>query len=149
MSREKFLAPRNATEEEFTFIRIMEKYGVSGIKLDNLSILVFSERMTDSKSRSLRKFMERYNNFKYIGYIPQGEIHNINGYYTLIKTDSPLARKYRLKAEYDLICAAIAKANSKRTIGELQAIGQISLDTSSIEQLQEYRQLIEIELEEE
>ena len=149
MSREKFLAPRNTSGEEFTFIRIMEKYGDKGIKLDNLSILVFGERVNDNKSRSLRKYMERYNNFKYIGYIPQGEIHNVKGYYTLIKPNSPLARKYRLKAEYDLICSAIAKANSKRTIGELQAIGQISLDTSSIEQLQEYRALIEIELEEE
>lgn len=145
--REKFFEPRNANDQEQTFIRIIEKYGDKGIKLDSLCILVFNDRENSSNARTLRKYKERYNNYKYISNTPQGEIHVIKGYYYLIKPNSPLARYYRLKAQYDLICAAIAKVNSKRTLGELQALGQISLDTSNYEELQEYRELIELELE--
>ena len=89
--RTKFEKPRIPSDAESTFIKMMEKYGHlnGGIKVTNLSILVFGCNLTPSLERELRRYRERYQNFKYINVIPQGKIIKRGAFYKLILNDTP------------------------------------------------------------
>ena len=144
--RIKLEKPRNATEQEQTFIRIMETH--KNVDLNGLSIIVFAKELTPNLERELRRYRERYENFKYIGVIPQGVIHKTkssrgNAQYSLINATHENARKDLLNTEYELVCSAIKKHNRKRILGELQHNGQQALDMNYDELIAYQEQLLE------
>jgi len=123
MIRQKFTLPRLPNEKELDFINRMEKtsdiYGLSE-KLLNHFIKV--------SPRWLRTFKERYNSLKYIGIVPQGRIHNVNGLYKMIKPNSRYKAYYRLKARFNMLCGILDDYYSGLTLGDIQAKGQISFE---------------------
>ena len=123
--REKFRNPTLPDYHEQQFIRVIEQY--KRIKKETLHGLIFGFECKSDKYRDIRKFQERYNNSKYTDIIPLGKIININGIYTLVRSDNPLANKVRNKAKFDLICAAIDYQNTLKALGHEVHDNQISL----------------------
>ena len=120
--REKFKAPRIPSEIELEFIsRLKRTHDSYGLSDDTLAIVLKVSK------RDLRYYKERYNNFKYIGIVPQGKIVTVNGLYKLITPESHYAQRTILKSNYDLICAAIDYHNTRKSLGNIQAKGQLSL----------------------
>lgn len=132
--REKFKRPSEPNEQEKQFIRLIEQY-------NKVSVGLFRVYIENASQRKLRKFMERYNNYKFIGYKPIGEIHQVKDRFVLIKPDDHKSDYYRLKAEYDFVCGIIARKNNQRTLGKRQAKGQLrfkDLIKLNTHQLEEY-----------
>ena len=120
--RLKFQAPQQPSENEIHFIELVDKFhDTYGLREETLSTFLQISR------RKVRQYKERYNNYKYIDYAPQGKLVVINGLYKLVRNDSIYQRRTQLQAEYNFICALIDKRNTERTIGKLQAIGQVSI----------------------
>lgn len=129
----KFEQPRKPNHIEQLFILTIE----GQIKIDKEVLVNFMK----CDERDLRFIQERYNNYKFIGYNPIGEIHCIKGNYTLVKPNTPLALKMQHKAYFNAIKALIAWRNSKRILGDIQAKGQ--LDFTKLEGM-EYDEFQEI-----
>lgn len=143
--RTKFEQPRVPSDQEQLFIQYVsgfhDTYGLS-----ERTLCIF----LNTTPRTLRKWKERYNNFKYIGVTPIGKLHVINGMYKLIRPESRHCRTFQLKAELDLVCAAIQKHNTRKILGELQVNGQTSsLDDMTYDELVNYQSWVESELENE
>ena len=149
--RTKLEKPRQPNTIELKLIEIMEKYR-NATEL-TLSILAYGKHINTRISRDLRYFKERYNNHKFIGVTPLGEIHKHKGAYRLIRKGDKLAAQYIIQDELDFLCAIEKRRNRKRNLGELQARGQLSytdLINATDEQLQTYHdQLLKLSKEEE
>ena len=129
----KFDTPHTPTELEQAFIQVMQSR--ISVHVESLTLLL------GVTERELRYMMEDYNNFKFAGYTPQGEIHCSQHYYELIKPSTPKATKYQHKAYFNAIKSLIAWRNSKRILGEIQLDGQ--LDFTKLENLS-YSELHEV-----
>lgn len=132
--RIKFTKAREPSNNEKAFIRALEQHKI--VSVDMLLIMT-----NESSQRTLRAFKEAYNNYKYIGYVPKGEIHQQGDAYILITPEHKDSDYYRRKAEYDFVCGIIARKNNERTLGKRQAKGQLQfkkLIKLSPDQLQEY-----------
>ncbi len=122
MSRLKFNTPKEPTENEMLFIDYMEDtHDFYGLSERTLSVFL------NVSARKLRTYKEKYNNFLFIGIMPQGKIHNINKLYRMIRQDSKYRTRSIYQANYNLICAAIDKRNTAKILGTIQALGQISM----------------------
>ena len=138
--RTKFETPREPSEQEHRFISYMSGTGDGyGLSEHDLSLIDF----VGVSPRKLRKFKERYNCFKYIDIVPKGRIHNINGLYKLVRTNSKYAPHYRLKARFNKLCGILDDYYAGKTLGDIQAKGQISFDN----QLYAEQDLINLALE--
>lgn len=147
--RTKFERPRYPSEEEATFIKIMEKYHEATI--DGLCQIVFGQAHTPALERTLRKYRERYHNFLYIDNAPKGRIikkrmKRGNNIYCLVRENDEERRKIHLSIELDKVCACIESENTRKIWGELQHDGQLHFD--NIDKLIEYRDWLESELDE-
>lgn len=134
----KYETPHQPNWNEEAFIYMMETH----IHCDKHTLTV----MCDCTERDLRFYQERYNNFKFIGNVPKGEIHIINGVYTLVKPDTPHSRKYQIKALNDLIKAKIAYKSNLRIFGKLNAKGQVNfaqLDDMGLDEIHEVAKMLE------
>ena len=125
--RVKFMQPREPNTNEIMFIEYIEKtHDKYGLSEKTLSVFL------GVSQREVRRMKEMYNNYKFIGYAPQGKIHAVkNEYgkylYKLITIDSKYCERFINKVNYNLICAAIEKRNSSRILGESQAKGQLTI----------------------
>lgn len=120
--REKFIEKITPDYIEMAFINKMEHtHDTYGISERTLSLILGVSK------RKLRKYKERYNNFKYIDIVPKGKIVTIKKLYRLITVDSIYAQRIIKKTNYDLICAAIDKHNTIKILGSEQVQGQLSL----------------------
>lgn len=145
--RTKFEHQRTPSDEERTFIDVMEKYEEATIV--GLCQVVFGKDYDANLERTLRRYRERYQNFKYAEVIPQGVIVKAQSergrdVYRLVRSTDPYARVLRLRAELDLVCAAIQRANTRRILGELQAVGQLD----NLDDLLQWREELEAALDE-
>lgn len=121
--RNKLKPPHVPTYEENLFITLIE------LTDDNNTFT--EQELVDNigvNARTLRYFQEDYNNFKFIGVIPEGVCTKINNDYRLIRPNSKLSRKYILKAKYNLICDAIQNMNTRKILGELQHDEQMAFN---------------------
>jgi hypothetical protein len=126
--RTKFETPHEPTDNELMFIQYMtsthDSYGLSEQTLS--TFLGISKR-------EVRRYKERYNNFKYIGYAPLGKIHNIKNehgtsLYKLVRKDSKYYTQKHLRVEYNFICAYLEKWNTRKIWGDIQLKGQLTID---------------------
>ena len=145
MIREKFKKPSEPTNQEKQFISFLERTGSA--RITTLELIT-----KNASQRKLRKYKERYNNAKYIGYVPKGEIHQQGNRYVLITPEHEQANYYRLKEELDFVCKLIARKNSHRNIGKLQLKGQMQfseLIQAELDTLENYATQLELDIENE
>ena len=150
MIRTKFRNAQAPDYHEQIFIERMERY--KSIKKDTLALFIFGyvpDSQTKSRHRQVRKYIERYNNYRYKNIIPLGKIITHNGSYELIRSESPLANKIRLKAKYDLIASAINYHNTRKALGDTQHDDQIDIYAElgmSLSELMDYANTIDSEI---
>jgi hypothetical protein len=133
--REKFKNAKEPSKLELNFIERMENayVGYNEITLEDWYKV---------PARTLRKWKERYNSFKYIGITPQGKMICRNSIYQIVRPNSPQANKIRLQAKFDKLCAILDEYNTRRLLGEILCSGQEQLQIDRI--LKEANELEEV-----
>ena len=136
--RVKFQSVREPNENEMKFIGYISGTGDEyGIKEDTLALFL------NVSTRKVREYKELYNCFKFTDIVLKGRIHNVNGRYRLIRPNSKYAAHYRLKARFNKLCGILDDYYAGKTLGDIQAKGQISFDN----QLYAEQDLINLALE--
>ena len=126
MSRVKFSPPQQADYHEQIFIKTIETY--QSIKKDSLGQIIYAVYdLTDSKYRTIRKMVERYNNGKYEDITPLGKIVTVDDRWELVRSNHELADSVRNKARYNFLCGIIDYQNTLKALGDTQANGQLDL----------------------
>ena len=123
MSRVKFQAPIEPSKIELLFIQFI--HNTNDYNTYDQTEFAY---VLNTNERTLRLWKERYNNRKYINIVPQGKIVSINGYYRIVRPDTPLANYYIRKAKFDKLCAIIDEYNTRLLLGEIKANGQLQFE---------------------